>query len=530
MNRYPGAVPLLHDLLLAAAAARPDQVALVAAGARLTYATIDQRSNALAHALIGRGVAPRDRVVVIGENTVDSALAFWAALKASAVPVMVSPQTRADKLRYLIGDCRPTALVADSALGSVVAAALVDAPPPRAVFTSGGAASGLAGSLALDEAIAGERAERPPERRVIDLDLATIIYTSGSTGDPKGVMHTHRSMRAAAASIGAYLEIGRDEVILDVLPLSFDYGLYQMIMAFAAGARLVLERSFAFPGRILTRIGEEQVTGFPGVPTMFAIIAAMKDLSGFDLSPVRYVTNTAAALGGKHIAAIRRGFPHARIYSMYGLTECKRVSYLPPEDLERKPTSVGLPIPNTEVWIAGDDGSRLGPGQIGEIVVRGATVMRGYWEKPRETAIKLRPGPLPGEQVLFTGDLGMQDEEGYLYFVARKDDVIKSRGEKVAPREVEDALLAIAGIHEAAVIGVADEILGQAPAAFVVLEPGVSLTVAEILRACRDRLESHMVPKYVELVADLPRTATGKIRKTGLAAARAAERSGGEEA
>jgi acyl-CoA synthetase (AMP-forming)/AMP-acid ligase II len=302
-----------------------------------------------------------------------------------------------------------------------------------------------------------------------------------------------------------------------VLPMSFDYSLYQMIMAFRMGARLVLERSFTYPAQVLKVLVEEGITGFPGVPTIFAILAEMKTLREYDFSKIRYVTNTAAALPIKHITMLRDLFPHAAIYSMYGLTECKRCSYLPPKYITDKPTSVGIAIPNTELWIVGEDDRKLGPNEVGQLVIRGATVMKGYWEKPEATAKKLRPGPLPGELVLYTGDYARLDEDGFLYFVGRMDDIIKSRGEKVAPKEVENALMNIQGVKEAAVIGVADEILGQAVKAYVVLEKGVIFSDKDILRECQRRLESFMVPKHVVFVDDLPKTTTGKIKKTGLA-------------
>jgi acyl-CoA synthetase (AMP-forming)/AMP-acid ligase II len=289
-----------------------------------------------------------------------------------------------------------------------------------------------------------------------------------------------------------------------------------MIMAFREGARLVLERSFAFPAQILTLMVQERVTGFPGVPTIFSILAELKSLGEYDLSSIRYVTNTAAALPVKHILMLRDLFPGARIYSMYGLTECKRCTYLPPADLERKPTSVGIAIPNTEMWIVDEAGNRAGPNVVGQLVIRGATVMKGYWEKPEATARKLKPGPLPGEQVLYTGDYCRIDEEGYLYFVGRMDDVIKSRGEKVAPKEVETALMNVPGVKEAAVIGVPDEILGHAVKAFVVLEAGAALSEKQLQKECQARLENFMVPKYIVAVPELPKTDTGKIKKTGL--------------
>ena len=511
-----GAVPLLHDYLIDSATRLGDKVALVCQKKRVTYAEIDGLSNALAHALMKRGVERGDRVVIFADNTVETVVAFWAVLKANAVASVVNPLTKADKLAYLLNDCRAKALVTDSHLASVFMEAVSRAPHLATVIVSGELANRESRMCGWDQAIAENRAE-PPPRKNLDVDLAAIIYTSGSTGDPKGVMLSHRNMLTAATSISTYLENVEDDVILGVLPLAFDYGLYQMIMAFRAGARLVLERSFTYPAQVLKAIVDEGVTGFPGVPTIFAILAEMKTLRDFDFSKIRYVTNTAAALSEKHILALRDIFPGARIYSMYGLTECKRCTYLPPEDLEKKPTSVGIAIPNTELWLVDEDDRRLGPGEVGQLVIRGATVMQGYWEKPEATAKKLRPGPLPGEEVLYTGDLCRLDDEGYLYFVGRMDDIIKSRGEKVAPKEVENAIVNIDGVKEVAVIGVPDSILGQAVKAFIVLEEEARLTDKDIMRECQRRLENFMVPKHVAFVAELPKTNTGKIKKTGLA-------------
>jgi amino acid adenylation domain-containing protein len=512
-------VTLLQDYLAVSARRLPDKVALVNQGRRLSYQEIDARSNALANALVRRGVGRGDRVLVFADNTVEAVIAFWAALKANGVAIMVNPQTKADKLGYLLGDSRAAALVADGRLAPVFGPAASGSRHLRTVIVAGAASeAAVAGlpSARWDEALALEDDGAPPRRRNIDVDLAAIVYTSGSTGEPKGVMLTHRNMLAAATSITTYLENVEDDVILGVLPLSFDYGLYQMIMAFRMGARLVLERSFAYPAEVLKVVVQEGVTGFPGVPTMFAILAEMKNLAEYDLRGVRYVTNTAAALPVKHIRVLQEIFPTARIFSMYGLTECKRCTYLPPEDLARKPTSVGIAIPNTELWIVDERDNRLGPGQVGQLVIRGATVMRGYWEKPEATRERLRPGPLPGEMVLYTGDYCRLDEDGYLYFVGRMDSIIKVRGEKVAPKEIEVALMDVPGVKEAAVVGVPDEILGEAPKAFVVLEKGARLTERDLRRECQERLEAIMVPKYIQIVADLPKTTTGKIMKKGL--------------
>lgn len=512
-------VPLLQDYLIDSARRLPEKVALVAGANRLTYAELARRTNALAHTLRAQGVRRGDRVVVFADNGVEAAIGFWAALVADGAAVVVNAQTKADKLAYLLNDSGARAMITQASLTPVFAEAARRAPELRAIVLAGAIDQARVSDLNVvpwDVAMQAERSS--PPRRNIDVDLAAIVYTSGSTGEPKGVMLTHRNMMTAATSITSYLRNVEDDVILGLLPLAFDYGLYQMIMAFRMGARLILERGFAFPAKVLDVVAKERVTGFPGVPTVYAVLKEMRDLSAWDLSSVRYVTNTAAALPLSHIEFLKRTFPGARIYSMYGLTECKRCTYLPPEDLERKPSSVGVAIPNTELWLVDDEGQRITePWKVGQLVIRGATVMKGYWQKPEQTAKKLKPGPLPGEHVLHTGDYCKLDEEGYLYFVGRMDDVIKSRGEKVAPKEIENVLLDVPGVKLAAVIGVPDELLGEAPKAFVVLEKGASLDEKELRRRCQEKLEPFMVPKAFEFRPDLPQTATGKISKQGLA-------------
>jgi acyl-CoA synthetase (AMP-forming)/AMP-acid ligase II len=210
-------------------------------------------------------------------------------------------------------------------------------------------------------------------------------------------------------------------------------------------------------------------------------------------------------------------FPGARLYSMYGVTECKRCTYLPPEQLDVRPGSVGIPIPGTEAWIVDDSGERVSPGNVGELVIRGAHVMKGYWENEEATRRALRPGPYPWERVLYTGDLFRADDEGYLYFVARKDDIIKTRGEKVSPREVENCLYEIPGVREAAVIGVPDPLLGNAIKALVAAEPESRLTERDVIRHCAARLEDFMVPKHIEFRSELPKSENGKIARRQLA-------------
>jgi long-chain acyl-CoA synthetase len=312
--------------------------------------------------------------------------------------------------------------------------------------------------------------------------------------------------------------------VLCVVPLSFDYGLFQLLMCARVRATVVLERGFSFPGRVVELLERERITGLPGVPTVFEVLTALRGLAERELPALRYLSNTGAALSASTIQAIRRTFPSARLFSMYGLTECKRVSYLPPEELDLRPTSVGVPIPGTEAWIEDEDGREVAPGDVGELIVRGAHVMQGYWGDPEATAERLRPGRWPWERTLATGDLFRRDEDGFLYFVGRKDDIIKSRGEKVAPREVEDVLHAHDGVLQAAVVGAPDRLLGQAVHAHVAPVPGVELEPALLRRHCAERLEDYMVPQRIVVHDALPRTDNGKIDRRRLAGELTAER------
>lgn len=520
VQRHPAAAPLLQDFLADSARRLPEKVALVCDGERLTYAELDARSNALAHALVRRGVARGDRVVVFEDNTIQAVVSYWAALKANAVVCAINSQTRVEKLAMMLADCRATALVSDNRHAAIFVEAAARSPLLSTVIVSGGLdpgrASRLPGFVSWDEALAAEPRQAPPARLNLDHDLASIIYSSGTTGEPKAIMLSHRNMLAASASITAYLDNSEDDVVLSVLPLSLTYGVYQMIATFRVGARFVLERSFAFPAQVLRQMVAEGVTGFAGVPMIYAVFLQTRNLTDYDLSRMRYLTNAAAALPVPHLLRLRELLPHVRFFSMYGQTECARISYLPPEDIDRKPASIGIPIPNTEFWIIDEKGERAAPNHVGELVVRGAHVMRGYWDRAEATAQRLRPGPIPGEAVLHTGDLCRMDEEGYLYFVSRMDDIIKTRGEKVSPREVENAIAEIPGVVEVAVIGVPDDMLGQAVKAFVVPEDGARMTEKQLKLECEKRLESFMVPKHVAFVADLPRTSGGKVKKSEL--------------
>ena len=513
---------LLQNFLEDSARRTPQKVALIYRSEHLTYDEINRIADQVAALLRFRGIKRGDRVAIFLDNSVESIVSLFGILKADAVFLMLSPQLKAPKLGYILNNCGAKALISDTGKLKGSSAVLSSVPGLESVIFIGDHNKIDPGMhrnmIAWSEKESLSNTQAGTRSANIDIDLASIIYTSGSTGNPKGVMLTHLNMVSAVTSITTYLENVPNDVVINVLPLSFDYGLYQALMTFKFGGTLVLEKSFVYPHEIVKRMSEERVTGFPGVPTIFAILLQMKDLKKYDLSSLRYITNTAAALPVTHIQQIRETFPQARLFSMYGLTECKRVSYLPPEELDRRPDSVGSGMPNEEIWIVDDQGNRLGPGFVGELVVRGANVMKGYWGDPETTNRVLRPGLLPGEKVLYTGDLFRMDEQGFIYFVGRKDDMIKTRGERVSPKEVENAIYEAAGIAEVAVIPVPDDLLGSAIKAFVVPKDGLTLSEKQLLIHCKKMLEEFAIPKYFEFRDSLPKNASGKIDKLALKA------------
>lgn len=510
---------LIQEFLERSCNASPDKTALIAGERRLAYHEIDSSANSLAHALREAGVAYGDRVAVFLDNSPEAVISIFGILKADAAFVVLNPTIKADKLAYILNNCRTTALITHASRWEAAGAAAEKVPSLKAVVIAGDRGEWITGPCTLlrwEEIQKRYPAERPA-RQTIDIDIASLVYTSGTTGNPKGVVLTHQNMVSASTSITTYLENTANDIILSVLPLSFDYGLYQILMAAQFGGTVVLEKSFLYPYAVINLLKKEKVTGFPIVPTISAILLQLEELAKERFEHLRYISNTAAALPVSHIRGLQRVFPGARIYSMYGLTECKRVSYLPPEELDRRPTSVGKGMPNEQVYLVDEENRVITkPGVAGELVIRGANVMKGYWELPGETARMLRPGRFPWEQVLYSGDLFTMDEEGFLYFVSRKDDIIKSRGEKVSPKEVESALYEIPGVVEAAVVGVSDETLGEAIKAFVVLKKGSALTAKEIIAHCMKHLEDFMVPKIIEFRDSLPKTSSGKITKKGL--------------
>ncbi len=483
------------------------KTALVAGETRLSYGELKTMSEAFATALIARGANPGDRVVLVLDNGWRMAVAVFGCWMAGAVACPINPSSKAVRLSQILDSCTPFAVVAEARLEKVVSDAAGSSPLLRIVS---GAPNPTADGVDFDAMLEEPIGALP--QNLLDTDLAVIIYTSGSTGEPKGVMLAHDNMDAAVRSITSYLGNRPEDILLGVLPLSFGYGLNQLLSSVFVGGTLVIEKSFAYPHLIFERIRDERIMGFALVPTMLSIMMQTRDLSPALFESLRYVTAAAAPLSPTHSDWLRTFLPHVHLFCMYGQTECTRISFLPPEDLDRKRGSVGIAIPGTAIAVVNEDGDSLLPGEVGELVVSGPHVMRGYWRNEAATARALRVDAATGRTRLHTGDLFTCDAEGYLTFVARKDDIIKSRGEKVAPQAVEAVLQAMPGVSDALVVGVAHEVFGQAVKA-IVIASDEAITAKDVMRYCALHLETHMVPTLVEFRDFLPTTDTGKVSR-----------------
>ena len=506
---------LVHHAFEATARRLPDKTALISGDARVGYADLQQRVHALAAALRDDGVVPGDRVLVFLENGIEFVVAIHAVLAAGAVFVPISALAKADKLSFIARDTCASAMLTQTSLAPAWQPALAASDALHSCRVADAVRGGV-GDARVRPWPATDASARDDEPARDAHDLAALIYTSGTTGVPKGVMLTHANFASALGSIQAYLALREDDVIGLALPAAFSYGLSNLLLGLTVGATVVLDRWAAFPVKLAGMLAREQVTVLPGVPTLFAALLGLQDLGRFDLCALRLVTNAAAAMPESHVLRLRAALPQAQLYSMYGMTECIRASYLAPHEIEQRLGSVGRGMPGQAHWLIDEHGVRLPHGASGELVVSGGHVMQGYWERPAETRSRLVPGAADGERALRTGDIFRSDADGYLYFVARMDDIIKTRGEKVAPREVENAIYQLESVTGCAVVGVADEALGQAVKAYVTLRPDSGLAERDIIRHCLARLENYMAPKFVEIVDELPRTESGKIRHASL--------------
>lgn len=508
---------LIHDVIFDSARRTPGAEALVYGAHRLDYTALAAAVDRAAGALLAAGIKRSERVAVYLEKRIENVAAMFGASLAGAVFVPVNPLLKAEQVVYILADCAVRVLVTSSERLAQLAPVLKACPQLSTVYVCGAGAAlpelpGIA-VLPWDAAQVAPAPGVPGSRRAIDADMAAILYTSGSTGKPKGVVLSHRNMVAGAVSVASYLEITPDDRILSVLPLSFDYGLSQLSTAFLAGATAVLINHL-FPRDIVKKVEEERITGLAAVPPLWIQLSALAWPDGCTL---RYLTNSGGAMPVATVAALRAAIPDARLFLMYGLTEAFRSTYLPPEELDRRPDSMGRAIPNAEVLVVRPDGSLCAPGEPGELVHRGALVALGYWNDPAKTAERFRPAPgrdpaLPiTELAVWSGDTVRMDEEGYLYFIGRTDDMIKISGYRVSPTEVEEGAHASGLVAEAAAFGVPHPVLGQAIVLLAVAREA-SLTEADLLRECQRRLPAYMVPGHIVLVdGPFPRNPNGKI-------------------
>jgi long-chain acyl-CoA synthetase len=500
---------LLHESLLAAAGASPEKEAVVDEFGGRTFAELQDEALRFARLLQDEGLEAGDRVALYLDNTAQCAVAIFGTVLAGGVFLVVNPQTKTEKLAFVLADSGARILLTEGHSARIASEAVTGMDGVR-VF-SVRATEGDETFPRLEDALAAtEPAPGGPPTN--PSDLAALVYTSGTTGEPKGVMLSHGALVFVLGSIAEYLGLGDDDRILSILPLAYTYGLSQLLLAVRTRATLLLERTFAFPARTLERMHSERATVFAAVPTVFATLVAMDHARTYD--SVRCLTNAAAGLPPALHDGIQRLFPNARLYRMYGQTECVRVSYLAPELIATKPTSVGRAIPGTEAFVLTDEGKRASAGETGLLYVRGPHVMSGYWGDPGLTAERLRVDS--GERTLCTNDYFTVDEDGLLYFVGRTDDIIKTRGEKVSTVEVENILHGVPGVRQAAVVGVPDELLGEAVRAYVVPDGSRPLTPDDVLRVARGKLENFMVPREVVIVDELPHTESGKVRKRSL--------------
>jgi acyl-CoA ligase (AMP-forming) (exosortase A-associated) len=514
---------LLHHLL-AARAAEPGREAVVDGARRLTYGDLAQAVERCAARLAAEGLRRGDRVAIWLPKSFEECWAIFGSSRAGGAFVPVNQLLRPAQLRHIAEDCQARFLITTAELWREAAAELGDLPTLKRVLLVDGAAADGDGR-ALPAAFA-DGLPASPASPAIGEDLAAILYTSGSTGRPKGVMLSHRNLLAGARIVTSYLGITAEERILSILPFSFDYGLNQLLTAVGQGAAVVL-LTFRFGQEIVKALHEERITGLAGVPTVWAIL--LRSAQSLERTPppaLRYVTNSGGAVPSETVARLRTLLPATDIFLMYGLTEAFRSTYLPPAEIDRRPTSIGKAIPETEIFLVDEQGERCRPGEPGILVHRGPTVSLGYWNRPEDTARVLRPNPLirpnqGADIVCYSGDRVVQDEDGFLYFVGRDDAMIKSTGHRISPTEVEEVLMATGDFAQVAVIGLPDAVAGQrVHAVAIAARPGIDL--AKILAHCAKTLPAFMLPQEIELVEALPTSPNGKVDYKALLHARTA--------
>ena len=519
---------LLHELVSRAAARYPADPGLIAGSRTWTYAEIEGAIRCAARGFLTRGLARHDRVAVYLPKTLEAVAAMFGASAAGGSFVPVNPVLKGDQVAHILRDSGARVLVTSTSRLEAINATLETCPELTNVILTDGpptAASLPAGMQysTWDALVTGNSVPAP--HRCIDGDMVAIFYTSGSTGLPKGVVLSHRNMVAGATSVASYLENVHGDRILSLLPLSFDAGFSQLTTGFHAGACIVL-LDYLLAGDVVRQVREQRITGITGVPPLWSQLADVTWPAG-STDTVRYFATTGGVMPRPVLDKLRGAFPRARPFLMYGLTEAFRSTYLPPDEADRRPDSIGCAIPNAEILVLRPDGTSCEPGEPGELVHRGALVSLGYWKNPVATAERFRP--VPGtlatggqpEIAVWSGDTVVRDAEGFLYFRGRRDEMIKSSGYRVSPTEIEDCVMQSGLLSEVVAVGVPDERLGQAIVLVAVLAGDIgagSTDAGHLLDYARKKLPPYMVPRSVVWREALPRNPNGKFDRVRIKA------------
>ncbi len=512
---------LLHELILHSAETHPTRPALTHKKSTRHYAALANHIQHAAQGFLRLGLSRGERVAVYLSKQMETVDSLFGASLAGGVFVPINPLLKAEQVGHILRDCNVRILVTATLRATQLAEVLAECHDLNhvVIVDSSKRLPDIPGvnCIGWNELIAPETLRTPHAR--IDTNMAAILYTSGSTGRPKGVVLSHRNMMAGAESVVQYLDNTADDRLLAVLPFSFDYGLSQLTTAFRAGASAVL-MDYLLPRDIVRAVATHGITGLAAVPPLWTQIANLPWPTEAQAS-LRYITNSGGTLPRTTLAALQTALPNTKPILMYGLTEAFRSTWLPPEELAHRPESMGRAIPNAEVMVVREDGSPCSPGEPGELVHRGSLVAMGYWNDTERTAECFRPAPgqesgipLP-EVAVWSGDTVKMDEDGYLYFIGRKDDMIKTSGYRISPTEVEETLYASGMIDQAVALGVPHPTLGQAIVTVVTTDSD-NVDSEAILQHCKQKLPAFMVPQYIQIQASLPRNPNGKIDRKQL--------------
>lgn len=484
-----------------------ERIAIVDGDLRISYAQLTSDARALAVRFRRAGLQEGARVAVIMDNCWQYPVAFYGTLLAGGSVVPLNAASKSTDFANWIRHCEPQFVVVHgSAAGEVAKAVAASPTSPQLVHCDqDGVFFGEGLGSAENTASAG---------RLPDIDVhacACILYTSGTTGTPKGVMLSAANLGHNADAIIQYLELTQHDRSVLVLPLYYSYGNSVLQTHLRVGATLIVQNKLIYPHLIVEALAAHRATGFAGVPSTFRLLLDRVKLENYDLTSLRYITQAGGPMDKALTLRMQSALPKTKLYVMYGQTEAAaRLTYLPPEKLQAKLGSVGIPIPGVKIEIRNDEGAAVPARVEGHVWARGPNVMMRYWHNPDATTAVLADGWLN------TGDIGCLDEEGYLFLAGRRSDIIKVGAHRVHPKDVEDALSELPAVKEAAVFGAGDPILGEAIHAWVVPMPGADLDVQQIKRHCLSMLPAYKVPKVVTIVAGLPRTASGKLWRAAL--------------